>query len=123
MEEDQKSFSDYQDNDLKIILTRRGISGTEDNVRHLHNGFAALGPRMPNLFRNIQFKLTLNALPTSRRGRWKSGPQSAQQACYLCGCGHGTDHYDHIFFGGCQAVSRARACFSRTIKVDLSLVG
>ena len=113
-------YRDYQDNNLKIILDRRGIPGTLDNVRHLHNGFAALGSSMPNLYRNIQFKLTLNALPTSRRGRWKDGPQSAQQACFLCGCGHGTDHYDHIFFGDCQAVSRARSCFSHAIKVDLS---
>ena len=112
----------YQDKDLKRILRKRGVQGTEDNVRRLHKGFAALTPLKPR-FRDIQFRLTLNALPTQRRGRWFTTAAESCRPCYLCGTPTSTDHYSHIFFGECVAVNRARVAFSRGIGLDISPSG
>ena len=112
----------YQDKDLKRILRKRGVPGTGDNVRRLHKGFSALTSLKPR-FRNIQFRLTLNALPTQRRGRWFATDIEANRPCFLCGSPTSTDHYAHIFFGGCVAVNRARVAFSRHIGLDISPAG
>ena len=107
-----------QDPDLRKVLRRRGLRGTKLEVQRLHKGFAALGRQMPSHYRNVQFRLTLNALPTLRRGRFFGS--DASRPCFLCGLGARTDHYAHIFFGECAAVRKARAMFGGIIGLDLS---
>jgi ribonuclease HI len=106
----------HQDPDLRKRLKKAGLQGSQEEVGWLHKSFGTLGTVDKN-HRNIQFRLTLNALPTLRRGRFFGS--DSERPCLLCGEGTGTDHYKHIFFGDCPPVRRARLLFGLNAELDL----
>ena len=89
-------------------------------VDKLHARFDSLPPQLPALYRNFQFQLFFNALPTHRRGLWvrkRADPAATTRSCYICGLGE--DSIYHLYDGSCAAAVSARTSFARAIGHDL----
>ena len=126
------SYSDlhykHQDPDLvaKFTAPERGLTCSPALLASFHTNFAALNSVKPH-FANVQFKLTLNALPTDRRMLWRTVPDKATRdtaprpGCYLCG--GGVNSMEHLLGGGCPPVAQALRAFGTSIQLDLSLSG
>ena len=116
---------DFQDPDLvrKFTHPARGLNCTPALLASFHTNFAALATVKPH-FTNIQFKLTLNALPTDRRMLWKVIPdkatrdQAPRPPCHICGGGE--DSMEHLLGGGCPPVAQALHAYSTRIRIDLA---
>jgi len=113
-----------QDPDLVARFARMGLNCTPELLANLHAAYDSMPPKLKPYYRNTQFKLTLNALPTEVRMLWRVEPvKEARDAlprprCYLCEAGE--DSITHMFGGQCTRVARALQVFSANVQVDLS---
>ena len=112
-------YSD-QDPSLRRALKRRGCADDQAAADRLHAQFAHLRPGFPAHFRNFQFQLLFNALPTERRGRFyrPANAPAATSSCFLCKTGE--DSITHLYGGDCPVATAARTAFGNLIQVDLS---
>ena len=109
----------------KFTTPERGLVCTPAHLASFHANFAALASVKPH-FANVQFKLTLNALPTDRRMLWTVVRDKATRdatprpPCYICGDAGGVDSMEHLLGGDCPPVARALHDFGAAIHLDLS---
>ena len=92
-----------------------GLNCTAELLANLHAACDSMPSKLKPYYRNTQFKLTLNVLPTEVRMLWRVEPdKEARDAlprprCYLCDAGE--DSITHMFGGRWWHV---RSRFSRT---------
>ena len=109
----------------KCTTPERGLVCTPAHIASFHANFAALTSVKPH-FANVQFKLTLNALPTDRRMLWTVVRDKATRdatprpPCYICGAAEGVNSMEHLLGGACSPVARALHDFGAAIHLDLS---
>ena len=63
-----------QDPDLVARFARMGLNCSPELLANLHAAYDSMPPKLKPYYRNTQFKLTLNALPTEVRMLWRVEP-------------------------------------------------
>ena len=113
-----------QDPDLVAKFTERGLHCTPTLLANLHAAFASMPAKLKPHYRNTQFNLTLNALPTETRMFWRVDPDKTTRdalprpRCYFCAAGE--DSITHMYSGSCARVADALHRYSTAIQVDLT---
>ena len=101
------------DEDLALVLARRGLSRCEELVPVLHTNFGLFPARFPSHYRNVQFELLVNSLCTDKRVKASRTQTDPISPCHICG--KGEDSIRHIFGGECEPVVLARKAVSKHI--------